>query len=100
MRGPISGPCGTTLLRTIVVGIAAYLVLIAVVRICGKRTLSKFNAFDFVVTVSLGSTLATVLRAGNRRSYARSRDPAIDSSASRRQGSVKRSAARVSDTFT
>jgi uncharacterized membrane protein YcaP (DUF421 family) len=27
----------------------------------GKRTLSKFNAFDFLVTVALGSTLATVL---------------------------------------
>src|SRR5690606_10482751 len=29
----------------------------------GKRTLSKMNAFDFVVTVALGSTLATVLLA-------------------------------------
>ncbi|MFP4384644.1 MAG: DUF421 domain-containing protein, partial [Spirochaetia bacterium] len=29
-------------------------------RISGKRTLSKMNAFDFVVTISLGSTLATV----------------------------------------
>ena len=27
----------------------------------GKRTLTKFNAFDFVVTVALDSTLATVL---------------------------------------
>jgi uncharacterized membrane protein YcaP (DUF421 family) len=30
-------------------------------RISGKRTLSKMNAFDLVVTVALGSTLATVL---------------------------------------
>lgn len=30
-------------------------------RISGKRTLSKWNAFDFVVTIALGSTLATVL---------------------------------------
>ena len=29
--------------------------------VSGKRTLSKLNAFDFVVTVALGSTLATVL---------------------------------------
>ncbi|MEO5733736.1 MAG: YetF domain-containing protein, partial [Rubrivivax sp.] len=30
-------------------------------RISGKRTLSKWNAFDFVTTVALGSTLATVM---------------------------------------
>src|SRR5690606_29208487 len=29
-------------------------------RLSGKRTLSKFNAFDFVITVALGSSLATV----------------------------------------
>ncbi len=34
--------------------------LIVMLRISGKRTLSKMNAFDFVVTVALGSTLATV----------------------------------------
>ena len=30
-------------------------------RVSGKRTLSKFNAFDLIVTIALGSTLATVL---------------------------------------
>jgi uncharacterized membrane protein YcaP (DUF421 family) len=30
-------------------------------RISGKRTLSEMNAFDLVVTVALGSTLATIL---------------------------------------
>jgi len=48
-------------LRTVVVGIASYAALIAVVRISGKRTLSKLNAFDLVVTVALGSTVATIL---------------------------------------
>lgn len=47
--------------RTIVVGLFAYAALIIVLRVSGKRTLSKMNAFDFVVTVALGSTLATVL---------------------------------------
>ncbi len=47
--------------RIVVVGILAYAVLIAIIRITGKRTLSQMNAFDFVVTVALGSTLATVL---------------------------------------
>jgi uncharacterized membrane protein YcaP (DUF421 family) len=32
-----------------------------VLRVSGKRTLSKWNAFDFVVTIALGSILATVL---------------------------------------
>ncbi len=47
--------------RTIVVGLCAYAGLVLVLRISGKRTLSKMNAFDLVVTVALGSTLATVL---------------------------------------
>ena len=49
------------LLRVIVVGALAYALLIVVLRLSGKRTLSKMNAFDLVVTVALGSTLATVL---------------------------------------
>ena len=49
------------LIRVMVVGVLAYLALIFWLRISGKRTLSKWNAFDFVVTVALGSTLATVL---------------------------------------
>lgn len=49
------------MVRTLVVGVLAYVALIVLLRISGKRTLSKFNAFDFVVTVAIGSTLATVL---------------------------------------
>jgi uncharacterized membrane protein YcaP (DUF421 family) len=47
--------------RIIVVGILAYTGLIIFQRISGKRTLSKMNAFDLIVTIALGSTLATVL---------------------------------------
>ena len=50
----------TGLGRVLVVGICAYAGLVLLLRISGKRTLSKMNAFDFVVTVALGSTLATV----------------------------------------
>ncbi len=50
-----------TLGRTLVIGVLAYVLLIVLLRISGKRTLSKMNAFDFVVTVALGSTLATIL---------------------------------------
>lgn len=49
------------LVRVLVMGTCAYAALLAVLRISGKRTLAKLNAFDFVVTVALGSTLATVL---------------------------------------
>ncbi|MBC7905770.1 MAG: DUF421 domain-containing protein [Rhodospirillaceae bacterium] len=49
------------LARVLLVGIGAYAALILVLRVSGKRTLSKMNAFDLVVTVSLGSSLATVL---------------------------------------
>jgi uncharacterized membrane protein YcaP (DUF421 family) len=47
--------------RTIVVGVLAYAALVAILRVSGKRTLSQMNAFDFIVTVALGSTLATIL---------------------------------------
>lgn len=49
------------LVRVVVVGLAAYVTLIVMLRLSGKRTLGKMNAFDLVVTVALGSTLATVL---------------------------------------
>lgn len=52
-----------SLLRTLVVGILAYVTLVVFLRVSGKRTLSKLNAFDLIVTVALGSTLATVLLA-------------------------------------
>lgn len=48
-------------LRTVVVGVAAYGALIVALRVSGKRTLTKWNAFDFVVTIALGSVLATAL---------------------------------------
>lgn len=49
------------LLRTLVVGVLAYVALVVFLRISGKRTLAKMNAFDLIVTVALGSTLATIL---------------------------------------
>lgn len=53
------GPAGV--LRTLVVGAAAYVGLVVFLRLSGNRTLSKMNAFDLIVTVALGSTLATIL---------------------------------------
>lgn len=49
------------LVRTLLVGVLAYVSLVAMLRISGKRTLAKLNAFDLVVTVALGSTLSAIL---------------------------------------
>jgi uncharacterized membrane protein YcaP (DUF421 family) len=50
-----------SVLRILVVGVLAYFSLILMLRIAGKRTLARMNAFDLVVTVALGSALSTVL---------------------------------------
>lgn len=47
-------------LRTVILTILGYVAVVLILRISGKRTLSKMNAFDFVVTVALGSCLATI----------------------------------------
>ena len=41
--------------------ILAYFILFLFIRISGKRTLAKLTAFDFVVTVTLGSTLSSMI---------------------------------------
>ena len=52
-------------IRTLVLGTSSYFSLILLLRISGKRTLSKMNAFDLVVTVAFGSTLASILTSKN-----------------------------------
>ncbi len=49
------------LFNTAIVGILAYIGVIILLRISGKRTLSKWNSFDFVVTIAFGSILAAML---------------------------------------
>ncbi|MFN2441460.1 MAG: DUF421 domain-containing protein, partial [Thermoanaerobaculia bacterium] len=49
------------LIRVFVISILAYVALVLFLRVSGKRTLTKLNAFDLVVTVALGSTLATII---------------------------------------
>lgn len=56
---------GSGVIRTLIIGVLAYAALVLLLRISGKRTLSKMNAFDLVVTVALGSTLATILLSKN-----------------------------------
>ena len=47
--------------RVLLMGVSAYVALILFLRLSGSRTLAKLSAFDLVVTVALGSTLATIL---------------------------------------
>jgi len=47
--------------RTLLIGVLAYVSLVFMLRVSGKRTLAKMNAFDLVVTVAIGSTLATIV---------------------------------------
>lgn len=54
-------PDSEALAQTVLSAVLAYGGLVLLLRISGKRTLSKWNAFDFVVTVALGSSLATVI---------------------------------------
>lgn len=47
------------ILKILITGSLAYVAIITILRLSGKRTLSQMNAFDFIITVALGSTLAT-----------------------------------------
>jgi uncharacterized membrane protein YcaP (DUF421 family) len=47
--------------RSLVLAVLAYAALVVMLRVSGKRTLTKLNVFDFVFVVALGSTLATTI---------------------------------------
>ena len=51
----------TAIGRIFVLGILAYIALVAFLRLSGKRTLSMMDPFDFVITTALGSTLAQTI---------------------------------------
>ena len=48
-------------LNTFALGAIAYAVIVFMLRVSGKRTLAKWNSFDFVVTIAFGSVLASIL---------------------------------------
>jgi uncharacterized membrane protein YcaP (DUF421 family) len=47
--------------RSLILAVLAYGALVILLRVSGKRTLSKMNVFDFVFVVALGSTLAATI---------------------------------------
>ncbi|MBA3602817.1 MAG: DUF421 domain-containing protein [Parachlamydiaceae bacterium] len=49
------------IVQVFVTSLFAFSILIILLRVSGKRTLSKWNAFDYIVTIALGSILASVI---------------------------------------
>ncbi|MFW5873015.1 MAG: DUF421 domain-containing protein [bacterium] len=48
------------IIKTIFLTTLGYIAMVLLLRISGKRTLSKMNAFDFIITIALGSSLASI----------------------------------------
>ncbi|WKD61278.1 hypothetical protein CCICO_06255 [Corynebacterium ciconiae DSM 44920] len=49
------------IIRALAVGTASYATLLLFLRVAGARSLAKLNAFDFLVTVAIGSILSTAM---------------------------------------
>lgn len=50
-----------SIVRTLIISFGAYIGLVLLLRVAGNRPLTQLNAFDFIVNVAIGSTLATVM---------------------------------------
>ncbi|MEX1037182.1 MAG: YetF domain-containing protein [Sneathiella sp.] len=50
-----------SILNILITGSVSFIGLIILLRTAGKRTLTKMNAFDFIMTFTIGSTLATTI---------------------------------------
>lgn len=49
------------LARVFFSALAAYTVMVIILRLTGKRSLAKWNMFDFIITIALGTTLSTAV---------------------------------------
>lgn len=54
-----------SIIRILVHGTLGYVALVFILRVSGKRSLSKMNAFDFVITIALGSVFASLVLLDN-----------------------------------
>lgn len=54
-----------SILRILLVGSITYVALIFLLRIAGKRTLSRMTAFDFVIAITIGSAFGRILTASS-----------------------------------
>lgn len=51
------------LLRIVIVGTLAYISLIVLLRVSGKRSIAHMSGFDFVITIAIGSTFGRLITA-------------------------------------
>lgn len=51
------------IVRIVIVGTLTYIGIIAILRVSGKRTLATMNAFDFIITIAMGSAFGRILTA-------------------------------------
>lgn len=49
------------LIRIVFIGTTSYFSLLFMLRAAGKRALSKLNAYDFIITMAIGSILAKII---------------------------------------
>ncbi|WP_029037573.1 DUF421 domain-containing protein [Salinimicrobium xinjiangense] len=49
------------IIRIIVVGFTAYIAIVLILRVSGKRTLANISAFDFVIAVAVGAVFGRTL---------------------------------------
>lgn len=50
-----------SMVRTVLAAILVYAAAVIVLRVAGKRAIAKLSAFDFVITIALGSVIATTV---------------------------------------
>jgi uncharacterized membrane protein YcaP (DUF421 family) len=50
-----------SLIHVVVVGVVCYVTLLVTLRLSGKRTLSRMNAYDMIITMALGAVLTKAM---------------------------------------
>lgn len=53
------------IIRIVIVGFTAYIAIVLILRISGKRTLASMSAFDFVIAVAVGAVFGRTLTTKN-----------------------------------
>ncbi|WP_324720400.1 DUF421 domain-containing protein [Salinimicrobium sp. HB62] len=53
------------IIRIVIVGVSAYLAIVLILRVSGKRTLASMSAFDFVIAVAVGAVFGRTLTTKN-----------------------------------
>lgn len=68
-RGKMFFQGWNTIAQTIILSLLMYLAIVIIIRASGKRTLSSFNAFDFLITVTIGSISASTILSSDTKFF-------------------------------